>query len=268
MTVDKKEKKIVLLVEGDEMKRKYEEKDFRLEELFWLAVEETPVPKETVMLSAKEFLRNKKVKNCKDAGEKKSTRGHSSMLRLVPALCALLLFGIFGGVSLVNRPKDQYAPLRFEEFSGLTNLRYSVLDGSCEESSEPLLKNEQPTCPMQSYLITDVNKQTVKFSSEKVDFVESRSYIPQNGSEVVLWATHYRTEYGDFILYEETGEYSLARFPEPGESIVVDGKSYSVCYGGEDVAYARFVEGDYRCCIVFPDNTLETVGQILALLQR
>ena len=63
MTVDGEEKKIVLLTEGDEMKGKCEEKDLQLDELFRSAVEETPAPRESVMLPAKELLRNKQAQN-------------------------------------------------------------------------------------------------------------------------------------------------------------------------------------------------------------
>ena len=121
---------------------------------------------------------------------------------------------------------------------------------------------------MSAFSLLGVSKKTVKFSPEKVNLVESRSYIPQNGSQVVLRAMRYRTEYGEFILYAETGGYSLERFPEPEESVLVNGRSYLVFYGGEDVAYARFSQGDYRYCLVFPDNTLETAKQILALILR
>ena len=124
MTVDGEEKKIVLLTEGDEMKGKCEEKDLQLDELFRSAVEETPAPRESVMLPAKELLRNKQAQNRENAEKKRRFGGRGSMLRLASALCALLVFGLFGGIAVVNRPKDQYAPLRFEEFGGLTNLRY------------------------------------------------------------------------------------------------------------------------------------------------
>ena len=268
MTVDGEGKKIVLLTEGDEMKGKCEEKDLQLDELFRSAVEETPAPRESAMLPAKELLRNKQAQNRENAEKKRRFWGRRSMLRLAPALCALLVFGLFGGIAVVNRPKDQYAPLRFEEFGGLTNLRYSTFDDSCEEDSEAFPKKPPSEAFVQDHLTSGVSKKTVKFSPEKVSLVESRSYIPQNGSQVVLRAMRYWTEYGEFILYAETGEYSLERFPEPEESVMVNGQSYLVFYGGEDVAYARFSQGDYRYCLVFPDNTLETAKQILALILR
>ena len=154
MTVDGEEKKIVLLTEGDEMKGKCEEKDLQLDELFRSAVEETPAPRtycslETEeirrfreMLPAKELLRNKQAQNRENAEKKRRFGGRGSMLRLASALCALLVFGLFGGIAVVNRPKDQYAPLRFEEFGGLTNLRYSTFDDSCEEDSEAFPKKQ------------------------------------------------------------------------------------------------------------------------------
>ena len=75
------------------------------------------------MLPAKELLRNKQAQNRENAEKKRRFGGRGSMLRLASALCALLVFGLFGGIAVVNRPKDQYAPLRFEEFGGLTKLR-------------------------------------------------------------------------------------------------------------------------------------------------
>ena len=75
MTVDGEEKKIVLLTEGDEMKGKCEEKDLQLDELFRSAVEETPAPRESVMLPAKELLRNKQAQNRENAEKKRRFGG-------------------------------------------------------------------------------------------------------------------------------------------------------------------------------------------------